>query len=115
MLTNKQAEVELRAAEVHCLEERVLAAERDSESLHVAPVRFDDMPAELVSLAAGTGPAKAECDTLAACNRELEVAAVTHDRELGLLVRVRIERILRRLGLTRHWTRCPNFGRFSKG
>lgn len=62
MLTSEQAELKSRKAEVHWLEEQVLATEVDSEALHVACARVSHI-----------------------C--KLEVDAATLDGESGVVVR----------------------------
>lgn len=87
VLTNKRAEAESSVPEALRLKERVCVAEEDSEAHCVVHVRVDELKAELASLTAGTEQEKAECDILATCIRELEVAATTRDGEVGFLVR----------------------------
>lgn len=86
VLSSERGEAESRAVEVRRLEERMSVAEDDLESLRVACVRVDKLTAERASLAAGTDPAKLESGTLAARIRDLEVAAGTRYRELGVVV-----------------------------
>lgn len=87
LLNNERAEVESRTAEVSRLVERMFAAEEDSESLHVARALVAELTAELASLAAGNKHTMPECNTLTARIRELKVAAVIRDGDLGAVVR----------------------------
>lgn len=65
MLTNERAEAESMVPEACFLEEHVQAAEEDSESLRLVPVRVDKLMAEQALFAPETEQSKARHDTLA--------------------------------------------------
>lgn len=77
VVTKEWDEVESRVAETSPLEGRVRAAEEDSEAIHAACARFEEVMAERESVSAGMEKAKEERETLASCIWELEAAAAT--------------------------------------
>lgn len=85
MLTSEglQAAAKSRVAEIHQLEERVRAAEEDSEALHATRADVEELTAEHESLTMGTEHAKAEHDTLDDHICELEVSAAPCHGGLG--------------------------------
>lgn len=68
VLVNEQAEAKSRAAEAGRLEERVRAADEESELAPGAQVRGYEWTAQRASWAAGIEQPKAEHETLAAQN-----------------------------------------------
>lgn len=81
VMTNERAGVESSVAEVSRLEECVCAAEEDAELLRLARARVVKLMAERALLTAKTEQVNSECEALAACICELEVAAATHTKE----------------------------------
>lgn len=86
MLNSKRAETGSGLAEACQLEERVRVTEEDSDALLVASACENELPAERALLTAGSEQASPKSNPISTCINELEVAAETLNRMVGVVM-----------------------------